>query len=80
LEPEQVELEELEFTAGRSVGDALIVVALLLFAAGWPLMWLWDGIDFGEEELDGWTALLVITVVFGPSLWAASLVHRIVDA
>lgn len=63
---------------GRSIGDAIIVVALLLFAAGWLGMWIigWDEGD--ADRIKGDAALMAFALVFGPPLWAMLCVWRVV--
>lgn len=67
-----------------STGDAVAIVALLLFTVGWVALWMLAGeldsaADDKGEKLSGSAAFMLLAILAGPPLWAGYLVHRIVD-
>lgn len=67
-----------------SVGDALVVIALLAFIVGWMAFLtrnLGDSAEDTQQASDNVksiAAVLYIAMIAGPAFWAAHLVSRIV--
>lgn len=61
-----------------SVGDAIGIVALLIFAVGWVAFWT-TGLDDSNSEVDDDTvAVILLVLIFGPPTYALWLVKQIV--
>lgn len=52
----------------HSMGDAVIVVVLLVFAVAWVTLWFVTLRASGSDGDDG--SLLLFALIFGPPLWA----------
>lgn len=63
-----------------SVGDAITIIALLLFAVGWVALWALaaTGGDDVKNLSDG-EALVLLFFVFGPPFWAGVMVEKVID-
>jgi ABC-type dipeptide/oligopeptide/nickel transport system permease component len=60
-----------------SVGDAVAIIALLIFIVGWIILWT-HGVDDGELE-DRTTTFVWLAIIGCPSFWAGGLISRIVE-
>lgn len=74
------ELEEVHRKRGLTVGDALTVIALFGFMAGWLYFWVMRPDTDSKEvkELSDLAILMWIVLVAAPSFWAANHINSII--
>ena len=65
-----------------SVGDALVVIALLLFILGWVVGGLYvlgQGVEEGEElKLSVWDQIFWFAVIGFPAMWAGDMIRKVI--
>lgn len=63
----------------RSTGDALIVIALLAFIAGWVYFTVFVPDWPDAKELTDTQAVLALILIIGPPMWAAGLIRSVIE-
>lgn len=61
-----------------SVGDAIAIIALLIFAIVWPLICTAGARSGDLDDVPTIGVLIIFVMIFGPTLWALQRINYII--